>query len=231
MDPWLDFARGPLFALTFLIMLLGLARHVLLQIQVLATKGRAVRRTVWRRILADSLGWVFPLKHFSPGTRFLTTASILFHIGAILTPLFLADHVVLWGSFLGVRLPRLSAAVADLLALSTMVLILVLLLYRVAVTRSRELSKANDHLVLLLVLLPFLTGYLASHPAVNPLSWDVMMLLHILSGEALFVAIPFTKLAHVVLFPFNRMSQLHWQLRTGAGQKVAVAVYGEEARV
>ena len=57
------------------------------------------------------------------------------------------------------------------------------------------------------------------------------MLFHVLSAEALFLAIPFTKLAHVVLFPFDRLSQVHWQLRAGAGEKVAMALYGEEAKV
>ena len=32
------------------------------------------------------------------------------------------------------------------------------------------------------------------------------MLIHVLSAELLFVVVPFTKLAHVVLFPFDRLS-------------------------
>ena len=58
-----------------------------------------------------------------------------------------------------------------------------------------------------------------------------MMLIHLLSAELLFVLIPFTKLAHIVLFFFDRISGLHWQLRPGAGDQVAEALYGEEARV
>ena len=57
------------------------------------------------------------------------------------------------------------------------------------------------------------------------------MLVHLLSGELLLVLIPFTKLAHVVLFFFDRVSGLHWQLRPGAGDAVAQALYGKEARV
>ena len=80
-------------------------------------------------------------------------------------------------------------------------------------------------------LVPFLSGFLAAHPTVNPLPWSWMMLLHILSAELLLVAVPFTKLAHVVLFPFDRLSEVHWQLRPGAGDRVAAAIYGEEAHV
>jgi nitrate reductase gamma subunit len=231
MDQWLDFATGPLLAVSLLVMLLGLARHVLLQVHLLATKGQTLRRVAWRRIMSDSLGWLLPVRHLSPGTRVLTVASLLFHVGALVTPLFLADHVLLWESFLGVRLPRLDASFADVLALSTIALIFVLLSYRLLIRRARDLSNTGDFVILSLVLVPFVTGYLASHPAVNPLPWQFMMLLHVLSAEALFLAIPFTKLAHVVLFPFNRLSQVHWQLRAGAGEKVAAAIYGEEARV
>ena len=58
-----------------------------------------------------------------------------------------------------------------------------------------------------------------------------MMVVHILSAELLFVVVPFSKLAHMVLFPFNRLSEVHWQLRPGAGENVAKVLYGEEARV
>jgi hypothetical protein len=57
------------------------------------------------------------------------------------------------------------------------------------------------------------------------------MLTHLLSAELLFVLVPFTKLAHVVLFFFDRISAVHWQLRPGAGDKIAEALYGEEVRI
>ena len=72
------------------------------------------------------------------------------------------------------------------------------------------------------------SGYLAAHPGVNPFPWNAMMLTHLLSAELLLVLMPFTKLAHVVLFFFDRISAVHWQLRPGAG---AEALYGEEARI
>ena len=93
------------------------------------------------------------------------------------------------------------------------------------------MSQRTDYVLLLLILLPFSSGFLAAHPGLNPLPWESMMLLHLLSAELLMVLIPFTKLAHIVLFFFDRISQLHWQLRPGAGSRVAKALFGEEARV
>ena len=93
------------------------------------------------------------------------------------------------------------------------------------------MSRRADYALLVAVVVPFISGFLARHPAYNPFPWDVMMLFHLLSAEMLFVLIPFTKLAHIVLFFFDRISGLHWQLRPGAGDKVAEVLYGKEARV
>jgi len=54
-----------------------------------------------------------------------------------------------------------------------------------------------------------------------------MMLLHVLSAELLFVLMPTTKLAHVVLFPFDRLSgDIFWRLVPGAGDRVAETLRG-----
>ena len=232
MEHWLDLARGPLFAFSFLIMVLGLARHVLLQVHGLVTrKGQRLRQAPWRRIASSTLSWAVPIRHLDRSTLVMTSASFLFHVGALVVPIFLAAHVALWSGFLGVSLPALAEGAADLLTVLTIVCILVLVVYRLVTPRARALTRASDFGVLGLVLVPFLSGFLAAHPTVNPLPWGWMMLLHVLSAELLLVAIPFTKLAHVVLFPFDRLSEVHWQLRPGAGERVAAALYGEEAQV
>jgi nitrate reductase gamma subunit len=231
MDGWLELATGPLFALTFLVMVAGLARHVVLQLHLIAAKGGRLRNVHWRRVAADAAGWLFPVRHLLPGTLVLTLASILFHAGVILVPIFLADHVVMWESFFGIRLPRLGYWAADALTVLTIGALAVLMAHRLLIPRARALSRGADYVVLLMVMAPFLTGFLAAHPGLNPLPWRSMMLLHVLSAEALFVAVPFTKLAHMALFFFDRLSQVHWQFRRGAGDRVAAALFGKEARV
>ena len=232
MGSWIDFASGPLFAVAFLIMVLGLGRHVVLQAHaLLAGKGRRLRQVSWRRVLLDTLGWALPLRHMVRGTIFISLTSFLFHVGAVVVPLFYAGHIVLWEAFLGVDLPALGPLAADLLTLSTCCCCLLLLSYRIFIRRARDLSRPSDYAILLLVFLPFASGFLAAHPRFDPLPWGVMILIHILSAEALMIAMPFTKLSHVVLFAFDRLSLVHWQLRPGAGERVAEALFGEEARV
>jgi nitrate reductase gamma subunit len=229
MEQWIDFAKGPLFAFTFLIMVLGLARLVIIQVYSLVTgKGRRLQRAPWRKILAEAASWVVPIRHLVPGTKFFSIVSFLFHIGIIVVPLLLADHVVLWEGFFKTNLPEIGYGVADFLTLFTIACVLVLLGFRIFSAPHRAMSMRMDYVLLLAILLPFVSGFCASHPSYNPFPWDVMMLIHLLSAELLFVLIPFTKLAHIVLFFFDRISGIHWQLRPGAGDKVAEALYSEE---
>ncbi|MBD3299456.1 MAG: hypothetical protein GF341_12430 [candidate division Zixibacteria bacterium] len=229
---WIDFAKGPLFAFTFLVMVLGLLRHVIIQVSSLITgKGRRLRSAPWRRIIADALSWVIPIRHMTRGTVIFSVVSFLFHIGIILVPVLLIDHIVMWEEQLGIDLPAIGRGLADVLTLFTIAAILVLLGFRIFGSRQRSMSSRIDYLLLVMILLPFASGYAAGHANVNPLSWEAMMLTHLLSAEVLFVLVPFTKLAHIVLFFFDRISGLHWQLRPGAGDKVAHALFGEEAKV
>jgi hypothetical protein len=51
--------------------------------------------------------------------------------------------------------------------------------------------------ILLIAVAPFLTGYFAYHQWFN---YDTVMALHILSGEAMLITLPFTKLGHMLFF-------------------------------
>jgi nitrate reductase gamma subunit len=232
MDGWIQFAKGPLFAVTFLVMVLGLARQIGLQIYLLTVrKGKRLKDVPWSSMARETLSWTIPVRHIEPGTGVFSAASFLMHIGIILVPLFLVDHVALWNQLLGTNLPALPLGVADVLALLTIACAFLLLVYRSFITRHRLVSRPSDYLLLVAVLLPFISGTMASHPAVSPFPWEAMMLTHILSAELLFVLTPFTKLAHVVLFFFDRISAVHWQLRPGAGDKVAQALTGREVKI
>jgi nitrate reductase gamma subunit len=213
-------------------MILGLFRLVIIQVySLILRKGRRLRNAPWKKILTDASTWVIPVKHLIPGTRVFSIVSYLFHIGILAVPILLMDHIALWEDFFGVNLPAIGRGLGDVLTLFTIGCVVLLFGYRLFVPRLRSMSMFMDYVLLGMIFILFASGYLASHPNVNPFPWNVMMLVHILSAEALFIAVPFTKLSHIVLFFFDRVSQLHWQLRPGAGDKVAEVLYGEEVHV
>lgn len=232
MQGWIDVAMGPLFALSMLIMVLGLLRHLVLQLDVLLRrKRRRLRYVPWRKMLRDSMEWAVPVRHLTTGNVVFSNASFVFHIGVIVVPLLYAGHIVLWEEWTGAALWSIGNGLADVLTGLTIISLLVMLLSRIAVPKLRAISRPSDIAVLVLVLLPFLTGFLAAHPAFNPLPWQTMFLGHLLSAEALLLAVPFSKLSHIVLIFFDRLSEVHWQLKPGAGQRVAETVLGREAKV
>lgn len=232
MQLWINFAKGPLFAFTIMIMILGLARLVVVHAHLIVrSKGRRLRRAPWRKIAVEMAEWAVPVRHLVPGTRLYSAISYLFHIGVLVVALFLADHVGLWERLFNVKLPEIGPGIADILTLLTIACGLVLLGFRIFSRWHRSTSCASDYALLVAVIVPFASGYMAMHPQWDPLPWSVMMLVHLLSADLLFVLVPFTKLSHIVLFFFDRISALHWQLRPGAGDKVAEVLYGEEARV
>lgn len=233
-DYTLAFAKGPLFIMTFLFMCFGLLRHVYLQsIQMYETFRKVSDRrfSLWNN--AKSLmEWVFPVGHVYRHKPVMSLVSIIFHVGLIVVPIFLVSHIALWKDSLGIWWPGVSIGVADALTIVTIASAVFLFFYRVFEPGTRAMSDPMDFILLILLTIPFITGFMAVHPAVNPISYNGIMLLHILSAELVFVLIPFTKLAHCVLFFFDRVSSdIFWKMPTGAGEKVARELHGKEARV
>ncbi|MCE5334419.1 MAG: respiratory nitrate reductase subunit gamma [Desulfobacteraceae bacterium] len=148
------------------------------------------------------LHWLIPLGSVSLREQpFFAVAFYVFHVCLLAVPLFLLAHNILWREAFGISLPSMADSVSDILTIVFIIAALVLLLRRFMRPEVRILTSAWDYVLLLLSALPFVTGFLAYHQ-VGP--YRVMMIAHILSAEVLLVVIPFSKLAHMVLFFFSR---------------------------
>lgn len=229
MPEYLEFVRGPLFRFAFLIMVLGLLRHV---ITALWGIGRMVYRARDTKndyvgILRNTFIWLIPLTRLHKKLPVTGISSYIFHIGIILVPLFLVDHINLWRSSLGIGWPGIPKIIADLLCYGVFVSGTILLGIRIFNVTSRSVSRFMDYFLLILIQLIFVTGFLASRPY-NPIPYNIMMFVHILSADVLFLLMPFSKIAHCVLFPFVRMtSELAWKFPPYAGRDATIQVHGE----
>lgn len=131
----------------------------------------------------------------------MAAAFFLFHIGAVAIPLFLVGHNVFLQEKLGFSLPTMGACAADIISWLAIVGLCFLVLRRIVLPEVRIMTDRRDWTVLLLSFAPFVTGLLARYQIGDYSLW---LNLHILSGELVLLAIPFTKLSHVFLFFASR---------------------------
>ncbi len=231
LDQLIDIARGPLLILALLVMAGGLLRAAILQAWELGwAYSRAGDQVVsWPVLARRTLSWLLPWRYWGPEARRLyNVISLVFHVGVILVPLFLAGHVAIWQQTLGVGWTSLPPLAADVLTVLTVLAIVGLLIGRRVNSGTRELSKAQDWLLPMLCALPFITGFLVAHPLWSPVDPRMVYLLHLLSAELLLVLVPFTKLVHMVLFWSNRVSgELGWRFAPGAGERIRATLHKE----
>lgn len=126
----------------------------------------------------------------------------IFHVGLFVVVFFLAQHIKLIESLLGISWPNLPAQVIDTVAVVTLATMVLILADRINKPVKRYLSTFGDYLAWVLTFLPVLTGYLAVKHMVLP--YTTMLALHILSVELLLIALPFTKLIHVFTLVISR---------------------------
>jgi hypothetical protein len=230
MQEWLAWARGPLFRFAIVLLALGILRLVLLNVVALwdASRRAGDKRIPIRRVIGDSLVWLLPFARVPTQKLPVTAASIVFHAAVIVTPLFLGAHIMLWHRGVGLTWPAMPQVLADHLTLAGLAAGLVLLWHRVFRRAARALSRPQDYGLLVLLLVTSAAGYLAMHPSLNPFLYDSTMLVHVLTGDAALIALPYSKLSHAVVFPFNQLAaELGWHLVPGAGRRVAAALHKE----
>jgi nitrate reductase gamma subunit len=234
LEALLEFTQGPLFRLTFAIMLLGLARILFLDLVGMyeAYRKAGDKCIPWKLTIGRTLMWFFPVKRIFNHRPLYSILAMLFHVGLIIVPLFLFAHVQLWKSGLGFGWFSIPRGWADVLTLTTIACGLAIFIGRVGVSKSRSISRKQDYLWPLLLIVPFVTGFICAHSALNPRAYQAWMLIHVLAGEFIFVALPFTKIAHCVLQPLSQLvSVLAWKFPASVDDDVCTTLNKKGAPV
>jgi hypothetical protein len=230
---WLTFARGPLFRLSLLIMILGLGRLLFIALAgMIQAYRRAGNKAIdGARIFRQTAAGFIPSYRPERSRLLYSTISSLFHTGLILVPLFLHGHILLWEKGTGLSWPALPIVWADGLTLLVIATGAGLLVGRISFLQSRSISRPQDFLLPLLILMVFATGFLASHPHWNPFSYESTLLLHVLTGNCLLLAVPFSKLSHIILWPFRHLAtELAWRFPPEAGARI-LSTLGREDKI
>jgi nitrate reductase gamma subunit len=159
-------------------------------------------------------------------------ASVLFHFGVVLVPIFLAGHAALLFGGIPAWWPVMPAVLADVLTLLAVAAALVLFIGRVGSRTARHLTRVSDLVLLAAIVVVLLSGFFSVHAAVAPFSARTMVLIHALAGNLLLIAIPVSTVAHCVLFPLSQLVfQLGWHFPAASGRHVAQALGKENEPV
>ena len=228
----LDLAEGPVFRFAFALMIFGLIRNVLLSgSDAVGAYLTLSDRAAFRRKFRDRLLWqVVPslvLKHYRGGGGpmlgyhvAICCVSLVFRFAVVLLPVFMVAHVYLVRSNVGLAWPTFAAQFADALSVTIIGLGSLLFFMRVYSPMLRRFEPSWTFLKPLILIIPFITGTLAMHPAWCPLDYYAMRLLHVLSASVVFALVPFARMLSCV---HTRLGDLVPEAAWAAGEEPADA--------
>ena len=233
MDSLITLARGPLFQISLAVCVLGLAYRTGTTLFQLASAWRRAgdRDLPLAAVGRATLAWIFP-RRLLRARPLYSAASIVFHAGVILLPLFLAGHVALWQASIHIPWPVLGRGAADVLTVAAMAALAGLLAGRLVSRAPRALTGPQDVAVLALLLALTAAGFLAAHPALSPFGSRTMLLVHVLLGDLALILTPTTKLVHCALVPLTQLVfEVGWHFPAETGRHVATALGKENEPV
>jgi len=197
-----NFVRGPLLWVALLIFFFGCLYRIISLLKM-ADKEKCIYPYMnLKYSLRSLLHWSIPF-----GSRnmrlnpIFTIISFTFHICLLITPVFLLAHNLLLEESWGIRLWTLPETVADIMSVVVILCCIYFLIRRFVSPVVNYVSSPSDIIFVLLVLAPFLTGFVAYHQL---FAYKQILIFHILFGEIMLIAIPFSRLSHMLYFVFTR---------------------------
>jgi len=202
------FVEGPLLWIAFLTFFIGIILRAALFLSVSRKRDKIIYQYFsWKYVLTTFGRWLLPLNKDVAKNPVFTILGYMFHICLIVVPIWFSGHISLWEeSRFEWSWTPIPDGLADWMTLIFLAIALFFLLRRIMSADIRLLSTFSDYLLIVVVALPFITGYFLTHGTVDNIGFlgNNIQVIHMLSGELMLILIPFTKLSHFVLFFFSR---------------------------
>jgi nitrate reductase gamma subunit len=203
-----SFVEGPLLWIAILTFIIGSLVRAALFLSVSRKTDKIIyQHFSWKYAFATIGRWLLPINKDVVKNPIFTSLGYIFHICLIVVPIWLSGHISLWEeSRLEWSWTPIPDGLADWMTLIFLAIALFFLLRRIISADIRLISTFSDYFLLVVVALPFMTGFFLTHGPVDSIGFlgDNMQLIHMLSGELMLILIPFTKLSHSILFFFSR---------------------------
>ncbi len=197
-----DFVSGPLVWIAFIVFSAGMI-YQLVSMLISAKKDKVVYPYMsWKYGLRSLFHWVIPFASRNMRLRYETTiVTFAFHLCLILLPIFLTAHIVMFSYSWGADWSTVSERTADWLTVLVLLAGVFFLVRRWMLPEVRFVTDSSDYILLAVAAAPFLTGFIASRQWID---YETMLIVHIVAGAVMLMAIPFTRLGHMLFFPFTR---------------------------
>jgi len=202
-----NLARGPLVWISFLVFFAGSIFQILRilsltkndeRIGIQAKDSKNKKKPAKEKKKEAILSWFQQLKLTIVGVSpIMIIVTTVFHICLFVVPVFLLAHNIMLDDAWGLSIITFSEKTADILTIIFLATALFFLLRRLFVGRVRSITSLYDCFIWIIATAPFLTGFLAYHQMFD---YRTVIVLHMLFGELMLIAIPFTKFTHMFFF-------------------------------
>ena len=203
MHSFIEFIMGPMVWISFLLFFLGTIYRFFKVFRMVNEKEPFIYTYMSLKYSFRSIfAWLIPFLPVSTRkSPVFYGISYIFHLLLFLVPFFLLSHVVLLEESMQWSWMTLNDTVADGLTLVVIFALIFFMVRRMVVPEVKFLTKISDFIFILTVALPFVTGFIAYHQFI---SYQWMVMVHVLSGELMIILIPFTRFFHMFMAPFTR---------------------------
>jgi nitrate reductase gamma subunit len=203
MHTFYNFVSGPLAWIAFILFFGGSIYRIVRMLMLVAGKEQFIFTYMsWRYSLRSIFHWIVPFASVNWRRQpVLTVVTFAFHICLLALPIFLYSHVVLWDEAFGISWWALPDGLADVMTVIVILGAVYFLVRRLTQEEVKFVTSVSDYVILAIVAAPFITGFLAYH---QWFAYPLIMSLHVLAGNIMLAAIPFTRLSHMLFSPFTR---------------------------
>jgi nitrate reductase gamma subunit len=203
MNAFIAFIMGPMVWIAFLIFILGLIFKLVVFIKdVNARESYVYSYLSLKYSLRSIMAWLIPfLPQSTKQSPVFYSISYIFHLLLFIVPVFLMSHIVLVNEAFQFSWIALDDTLADILTVIVVLALVFFAIRRQTVPEVKYLTSFNDYVLLIIVALPFITGFLAYHQF---FFYRQMVIAHVISGELVLILIPFSKFSHMVMAPLTR---------------------------
>lgn len=199
-----DFVTGPLSWIAWAVFVIGgLAKIIML----IKEAGKKDKTSVY--YIKAGYGFKSIIRWLTPFATLgwrenpsVTVVTFVFHACLVATPIFLGAHVDLWDYYFGISWPALPDHVADTMTMLVIAGGIFFAYRRIAVPEVAFVTTWKDWFSLCVTVSPFITGFLAYHQIFD---YQFMIVLHVITGVAWLLFIPFGRLSHMLIGWYSRV--------------------------